>query len=121
MTIKYKEYAALKTVEIIVDGKVSEADFDRIMPQMKAFIHEHGKVKFIEIIKDLDGFEWGMLSKGIKFDLKYMSKFTHCAVVTDKGWIGPFARIMSPFFDIEIKTFKMSEESEARVWLEEAS
>ena len=120
MTCEYKEHAALRTVEIIINGKVTEEDFDNITSKMEAFIKAHGKIKIIEIIKDLSGFELTTLGKGIKFDIEHLKDFTHCAVVSNHGWIGPFARMMSPFFSIEIKTFNLDEEQQARDWLETA-
>jgi len=117
MSVKYIEHPKLKMVELIVDGKITEKAFDEIFPQMEDFIKKHGKIKIIEIIKRIDGFEFGVMGKGINFDYNHLKDFSHCAVVTDSGWIGPFTRMLSPFFDIKIKVFKASEESEAREWL----
>lgn len=120
MSVDYIEHPDDRTIEIVVDGKVTEAVFDAIAPQMEAFIAAHGRVKLLEIIRELDGFELSMLGKGIKFDIQHLKSFSHCAVVSDKGWIGPLARAMSPFFDIEIRTFPPDEEAAARAWLRAA-
>ena len=45
--------------------------------------------------------------------------FSHCAVVTDKGWIGPITRLASSVFDVEIKVFTIKNKDEALNWLEE--
>lgn len=120
MTCEYKEYADLKTVEIMMDGKLTEEDFDRVAEQIEAFIKTHGKIKIIEIIRNFGGFEWAAFTKGFKFDMEHMKDFSHCAVVTDEGWIGPFSRMLAPFFSIGIKTFKLEEEQQARDWLKSA-
>ena len=86
MTVEYKEHPALQMVEIVVDGKVTTAEFEDIAPKMEKFIEEHGKIKIIEIIKNYDGFEWGMIGEGIRFDMKHLKDFSHCAVVCGEGW-----------------------------------
>lgn len=120
MTTIYKEHPTLKTVEIIVDGKVTADEFHSIMPQMEAFIEKHGKIKILEIVKNFGGMSLSVMLEGIKFDFKHIKDFSHCAVVTDEGWIGPFTRLFTPFFDVEVKTFKLSEEVNARKWLKDA-
>lgn len=120
MSVKYIEHEDLKTVELIVDGKVSKDDFDEIVPQIENFIERHEKIKILEIIKSFTGVQLTALGEGILFDMKHFKNFTHCAVVCDDGWIGPFTRTMAPFFKIEIKTFHLNELKDARNWLENA-
>ncbi|WP_198013451.1 STAS/SEC14 domain-containing protein [Thalassoporum mexicanum] len=107
-------------VEVLVDGKVTNADINSILPQMEKFIAQQGTVKMIEIVKDFSGFELSMLGKAIKFDIDHLKDFSHCAVVTDSGWIGPFARAISPFLNIQLKMFKMEQKQEALDWLKAA-
>lgn len=117
MNIYYKEFPELKTIEITIDGKFTSDDFDRIVPKITAFIAANGKIKLIEIIKDLKGFEMGAFSKGFKFDMQHLKDFSHCALVTNSGWIGPFTRIIAPFFSTDIRIFKIDQEGDARNWL----
>ena len=121
MTVTYKEYPEHKLVEIGVDGKVTSEAFDHVADKMETFIALHGKVKIIEIITDFDGFDWDVIGKGIKFDFEHLKDFSHCAVVTDSGWIGPFTRMLSPLFTIQIKTFPMSDIELARAWIKTAT
>lgn len=117
MGVIYKEHPEEKMVEIEVDGKVTSEDFDSIAPSVESFIAQHGKIKLLEIIRDFSGFELSVLAKGIKFDVKHMKDFSHCAVVSESGWVGPFTRMAAPFFDIEIKNFSIDQEPAAREWL----
>lgn len=117
MATEYVEYPEDKTVEIQVEGRVSASDFENIASRMEAFIQQHGKVKIIEVVQDFDGFDMSILKDAINFDRKHLKDFTHCAVVSDSGWIGPFARFMSRFLDMELRVFRMSELESARQWL----
>lgn len=115
--IEYKEDPQAGLAEIVVQGKVTSEDFDRIAPQLESFIKKQGSVKLLEEIRDFKGFELAVLGKGTKFDFKHLKDFSRCAVVTDKGWIGPFARIAGAFVSCEIRVFKSPEIDEARDWL----
>lgn len=120
MTTQYKEHPEIKTVEIIVNGKVTKDEFDEIAPKMEAFIEKHGKIKIIEIIEEFSGFDLSVLGDGILFDMKHLKDFSHCAVVCKDGWIGPFTRTIAPFFSVDIRTFAPHEEDVARMWLANA-
>ena len=117
MTTTYKEYPELTTIELTFDGNITEKDIDTLIPKVEAFIVKHGKVKLLEIMKNIENFDWNVLGKGIEFDKKHLADFSHCAIVTDNGWIGPVARLASAFVGIKMKAFKIDEESKARDWL----
>ncbi|MGN7438645.1 MAG: STAS/SEC14 domain-containing protein [Alcanivorax sp.] len=120
MTTQYIEHPAIKTIEIVVDGKVTKEEFHEISPKMEAFIEEHGKIKIIEIIKNFAGFDIAVLGEGLMFDMKHLKNFSHCAVICDGGWVGPFTRTIAPFFSVDIRTFAPHEEDVARMWLANA-
>ena len=120
MTCVYKDDPAARMVEITVDGRVTEADFDEIAARLASFIADHGPIRILEIVKSFDGFDLATIPKGVMFDIRHLKDFTHCAVVTDNGWIGPFTRAMSPFFSIDIRVFPLAEEAAARAWLKSA-
>lgn len=117
MTTKYQEFPDLQTVEITVNGRVTKKDFDKIAPKMEKFIEEHGTIKILEVIDDFSGFDLSVITDGIRFDLKHLKNFSHCALVCNDGWMGPFTRTLAPFFSIDIRTFKMDQLDEARAWL----
>lgn len=119
MATEYVEYPEDRTVELRVEGRVSAEDFENIAGRMEAFIRQHGKVKIIEVVHDFDGFDMSILRDAIDFDREHLKDFTHCAVVSDSGWIGPFARLMSQFLDMELRVFRMEELERAREWLRE--
>lgn len=120
MSCAYKEDRDRRLVELTVDGRVSEADFDEIAARLAAFIGDCGQVKILEVVKSFDGMDLAAIPKGVMFDIRHLKDFSHCAVVTDSGWIGPFTRAMAPFFSIDIRVFGLDQEDEAREWLKGA-
>lgn len=118
MSIIYTEHPTLPVVEITVLGKVTAQDFDTFVPRMEAFLERHGEVRFIEIVKEFKGFDWSSVWDGIKFDFKHMHQFTHVAVVSDIGWIGPMSRAFSRVSPVTLRTFALDEVDAARAWIE---
>ena len=97
MNVTYSENDATKTAEIVVDGHVRSEEFDQIAPRMQAFIDRHGTIRLIEIINKMDGFDPSLMWKGAKFDFKNLRHISHCAVVSDIGWMSPMTKAAGAF------------------------
>ncbi len=118
MTISYVEYPDTKTVEIHVDGKVAREEFDTVIADMDRFIQSYGKIKLLESVTTFKvGMDMYMLWEGMKFDLKNIRHISHCAVVSDIGWISPFSKAAGAFIATKLRTFTMGEIDLARAWL----
>ena len=119
MTIEYREDAESGIIDVTINGRVTEDDYHRIIPQIEAFIQNqpNQKIKILEIIKKYDGFDFSVLSKGFKFDMAHLKNYQKCAVVSDSGWIGPLSRLAGMMVSCDIRTFKTNELEEARNWL----
>ncbi len=123
MSVSYVEHDDLKLVELTVDGAVERADFEELLPRMQAFIEKHERIRLIEIVKD---FQWpsldtfGMIWEGIKFDLYAIPRISHCAVVSDIGWMMPVSKAAGSVMSTKLRTFDMSELEEAQDWVRSA-
>ncbi|MCC6599019.1 MAG: STAS/SEC14 domain-containing protein [Alphaproteobacteria bacterium] len=120
MTTTYKEIPEEKTIELIVEGMVTKEDFERISGKIEIFIATHGRIKILEDIRKFTGFDPSILWEGMKFDIKHMKNFSHCAVISDMGWVGPFAKMAGAFISCEVRTFAQDEIEQARQWLKSA-
>lgn len=120
MTATYQEFPETRTFELTVSGKVTMEDFDALSVPLEAFARTHGKIKLLEIIKDFQGFDPGMLWRGAKFDLRIIPQISHCAVVSDMGWISPLTKAAGAIINTQLRTFDLGEEEEARAWLANA-
>lgn len=116
MACIYTEHATKPVVEIRVVGRVTQHDMDEVLPKIKAFIERHGKVRLVEVIEKLDGFETSTILDGIRFDYNYLRDISHAAVVTDVGWIGVFTRAASLVMPVSLRVFALSEIDDARKW-----
>ena len=121
MTTTYKEDPEHKIAELVVDGKVTHEDFNNIAIQLENFIEKHGQIKLLEKIRTLEGFDASMMWEGIKFDiknLKHIRHISHCAVVSDIGWLSPISKAAGAFISCKIRTFTLDQIDEARAWLQ---
>lgn len=120
MSTTYRAIPETKTFELTVKGKVRSADFDALAGPLEEFVKEHDKIKLLEVIQDFEGFEPSIIWKGIKYDIRLIPHITHCAVVSDMGWISPLTKAAAAFTNTKLRTFDLDELDTAREWLAEA-
>lgn len=121
MTTTYREYPEHKIAELVIDGKVTHEEFNNIAIQLEGFIEKQGDIKLLEEIRTLKGFDASMVWEGIKFDiknLKHIRHISHCAVVSDIGWLSPISKAAGAFISCKIRTFTLDQINEARAWLQ---
>ncbi|PZD74725.1 hypothetical protein C1752_00581 [Acaryochloris thomasi RCC1774] len=117
--MEYRSNAENNVIEIIVEGKITVADFDRIVPLIKTDLAKHGKVKVLEEIRSFEGMDPMALWQDLQ--QAYMVKdITHIALVADAQWMRTIAEAVSAIFPAEIKAFERSQIEAARTWLANA-
>lgn len=115
--IEYRNNPEDNIVEITVEGKVTEADFDQVIAKLKADIEKHGKLRILEEIRSFSGIDPIALWKDAKFGFAHVNDFTHAAVVADAQWMRTIAEALGSVLSAEIKAFEASEIEAAREWL----
>lgn len=115
LTHKVDEEAGI--IEIVVDGKVERPEYDAIVSAIDAMLERRGTVKVLEILKTIGWVEPSIWWKDTVWGLAHLRDFGRCAVVTDKGWVGPFAKAMGALMPSEVRVFQPGREDEARAWL----
>lgn len=119
--IEYKQASDNKIAEIIVEGKVTEADFDRVSAQIGADIGKYGKLRLLEDIRSFEGMDLIALWKDTQFGLKHFNDFSYVAVVADAEWMRTFATAANTVLSAEVKAFERTSIDVARNWLITAS
>lgn len=115
--IEYRNNPNNNIVEISVEGKITEADFDRVISQLKTDIEKHGKLRILEEVRSFSGIDPIALWKDVRFGFAYINNFTHAAVVADAKWMRTFAEAVGSILSAEVKAFEASRIEEARTWL----
>ncbi|HXF90568.1 MAG TPA: STAS/SEC14 domain-containing protein [Candidatus Nitrosotenuis sp.] len=118
--IRYKFNDEHKIFEITADGSpITKEMYEHITADLENLIAKHGKIKILEEIQAVGSFPPSIIWKGIKFDMTHLKDISHCAVVTDKGWIKWMTKIVAKFISCEVKIFPLAELDQARIWLRE--
>ena len=108
--------AASGMIEMTVDGDINVPDFEAAVQAIEDVIAKHDRVNVVEIIRRIGTMPPGLWWRDVKYSLSHLDKFGRCAVVTEKGWIGPLARFFAAFTRVEIRTFPMADLEAARAW-----
>jgi len=106
-----------RVIEMEIDGKVLHDDYVAMIPVLEEVIREHGKLRCVMVIKNLNGFEPRALVDDLKFDLKHIREIERCAIVCEPGWVAWMTRfwgLVMPF--VKVKRFDVGEVEGARAW-----
>lgn len=115
--IEYRNNPNNNIVELTVEGKINEADFERVVAQMKVDIEKHSKLRLLEEICSFEGMDLTTLWKDAQFGLSHVNDFTHVAVVADAEWVRTISAAADNILSAKVKAFERSQIEEARAWL----
>lgn len=115
--IEYRNNSDNNIVEITIEGKITEADFDQVVAQIKADLEKHGQLRILEEVRSFEGIDPMALWKDVKFGLAHIKDFTHAAVVADAKWIQTWTQALDSFLPAKVKAFETSQIEQAREWL----
>jgi hypothetical protein len=121
--IEYTRNSDNNIVKIIISGKITEDDFDRVIAQFKVDLGRHRKLRILEEVRQLEGIDPLAFWKDIRFGFAHLHDFTHAALVADTQWLrtitGAFINIFP--IDVKVKVFEASQIDEAQNWLVNAA
>ena len=115
--IEYKNNPNNTVVELAIEGKLTEADFDSAIAHMKADIAKHGKLRLLEELRSFEGMDPIALWKDAQFGLTHVGDFTHVAVVADAEWVRTISAAANNILSAKVRAFEPSQIEEARTWL----
>src|ERR1043165_2855511 len=81
--LSYKEYDNAQAVEIVLSGRVSTEEFDKVARKLEAFIERHCEIRVLEVIKDFEGMDVGAFWHDVQFSLRHVQDFSRIAMVTN--------------------------------------
>ena len=119
--IEYNNNSQNNIVEIIIDGKITEADFDQLASQLQVDIAKHGKLRVLEEIRHFEGIDPIALWNDLRFSFAHLNDFSHAAVVADAQWLRTLTNLFDRVLSVQVKTFEPSQREEARHWLADLS
>lgn len=106
-----------RTIEILIDGKVTRGAMQELSNELRTKAQMWGKINILERYVSLDGVEPSAVWEDIKLYFKNVKNFNKIALVTDKSLVRTFTKVLAPFFNLEVKVFTNDEIQQARHWL----
>lgn len=121
--IEAKPIPDTNIIDMFVEGSATAEEFDAALRIFETEIKQHGSIKVLERIGDLDmpPIPWSRIWKDVKFGFEHLSDITHIAVVADQSWISAWVKALNPLFKADIKMFKRTDLEIARAWLQNNS
>ncbi|MCL2714202.1 MAG: STAS/SEC14 domain-containing protein [Alphaproteobacteria bacterium] len=104
-------------MEVTVDGDIGVEDFENAVRAIDEVLARHDRLNVVEVVRRVGTIPPKLWFRDLRYVLSRLKRFGRCAVVTDKGWIGPVGKIFSALTSVEIRTFPLSELEPARAWV----
>ena len=103
--------------ELVIGGSITAADYDRIRPTFEAFVAEHGTVRLLLELRELEDVGVRAVLEDLKLTTEHLRDFERIAVVTDRDWQGTLSKMFGALMPAEVERFELSERGEAADWL----
>jgi hypothetical protein len=81
-------------------GKLTHADYQRLVPRPEALTREHGKVRVPFELEDCRGWAVGAAWGDLRFGPEHGGDVERCAVVGEKKWQERMTELSRPFFNV---------------------
>lgn len=106
-------------VEIDASGKLSGADYDRLVPELERLASERGQLRLYIVLRDFRGWDLEGAWRDLKFDIEHQDEMDRIAIVGEKTWEKWGTKLSEPFFKADVRFFTPDHAAEARAWLRE--
>jgi len=111
-----RQYDTRNIVELTIDGPITKAEMDPMIEKLDGMIHEFGKIRIVEVIKNIGKIEPAAMWADLKWEPRHINSFSHVAIVADQKWIEWMVAPIKLFVQAEIHCFHLDELDEARRW-----
>ena len=115
--IRYSTEPSSSVVEIIVAGKVTDADLRASLERLRDDLDHNPKSRIIEVIEHFTGIEPAALWTDVKLGVPLAQKVDRVAVVADQSWIRAATHLGRFFTKADLKAFGPDEIDQARSWI----
>jgi hypothetical protein len=116
--MQYTQYDTRNIIEITIDGAITKAEIDLLIGKLDGMIHEFGKIRVVEVIKNIGKIEPAAMWADLKWEPRHITSFSHVAVVADQKWIEWMVKPLDLLIPAELKLYHLDELEEARDWIQ---
>ena len=118
MSLHIQELAEGKVLEAHLSGKLTEKDYEEVMPEVEKRICQHGKIRILADMHDFHGWNARALWADIKFDWRHFNDIERLAFVGEMRWQEWMSKFCRPFTTAKIRYFDRINMDLARTWIQ---
>ncbi|MEO8439453.1 MAG: STAS/SEC14 domain-containing protein [Spartobacteria bacterium] len=104
-------------ITVRASGKLTDADYDRLVPACERLIEEMGSMRMLFLMEDFHGWEPGAAWDDLKFSAGHAESVERVAIVGEKRWQAWLAKIGSFFLPERVRYFELSDLADAEQWI----
>ncbi len=109
-----------RRVFVKASGKLTDADYKALVPQLEAAIDRHGSIRLLVDMGEFKGIELQAVWDDFAFGIKHWNDFERIALLGDKRWEELLVKVMDRVMGGEIRYFDLADGNAARAWIEES-
>lgn len=106
-------------VRVEVSGRLTQSDYDQLIPSWEALIARHGKMRLLFVMHDFHGWEPQAAWEDFRFGIKHQKGVERIVMVGEKKWQHWMTKIASWFVQADVRYFDASQEDQAERWVHE--
>lgn len=104
-------------VRVRVSGKLTQADYDKLIPSWEQMIARHGSMRMLFVMENFSGWEAGAAWEDFRFGREHGKQVERIAMVGEKKWQEWMSKLASFFVSEEVKYFDHTEIEAAERWI----
>lgn len=104
-------------LHVRVMGKLTEADYERFVPEIERVIMQGDSLRMLIELHDFKGWTAGALWDDIEFNMQYLNCVDRLAIVGDSKWQKGVAIFCMPFTHADVRYFGHGTLTEAKSWV----
>jgi len=116
--IEFSERGQGNALGFTMKGKLSDEDYQKLIPVLEAAIASFGKIRLHVQFKDFHGWDLGALWDDFKFGLAHKRDIERIAMVGENRIEEWMAKISKPFTSGEVRYFDSVDVEAAWIWVE---
>lgn len=106
-----------KTVAVRAVGKLSDADYEALLPELEKRISTYRQINLLIDLEDFEGWRLHAAWDDFAFGMTHWHHFNKIALVGDKGWEKMVAKISNVLVGGEVLFFDLDQRDRAWAWI----
>jgi hypothetical protein len=106
-------------VYTIAEEKLTDEDYNKIIPFLQEKIRSFGKIRWYFEMQDFEGWSLSAMWRDAKFDFESNENMEKIAMVGADEWEKALTQLMKPFAKADVRFFEINEKQTAKIWIKE--